>query len=199
MKKCLILIFIILPIITFGGNKPIKREVKDYSFFMMGVEAGASILLGIGSNSGLTTKFKLSGGGLIILRPVDFISLETGFKYHYILSENSFFDIPLLLHFYNKKNQSLILGPNLIYNIVNKETDFSSPLLGATLGFGNNYSGIYFSWYPSYSDFFTNDLLKNGLPSFLFAVSIRFRYMLIFPTMNIRSNQNSYKRRTHYI
>jgi hypothetical protein len=190
-RTILILIFIVSSIICLSQNRYNKNNERDYSVFTLGADVGFSAILAVNTQDELISKFKFHFGGLFILRPVHFLGLESGFKFHYIIGENKFYDIPLLFHFYNKKDNSFIIGPNLIYDYVKHNTDFSSPDIGATLGFGSKHSELTISWYPDYKSLI-NERLKSAI-----ILSIKFKIYMGFGNSTSKNN-NNYRRTNKY-
>jgi hypothetical protein len=145
-------------------NKEFER--REFSTIMAGPEAGGSILFMTMEGQGLTTYFHYRYGGFIVVRPVKKVGLESGFRYNSLIGTEQFYEIPLFLQLYGRENSALIIGPNLIYPDQKKDTDFSSPLTGFTLGAGNPYGTIFLSLFPVRGTYFeekTNFIVSIGI------------------------------------
>lgn len=133
---------------TYSQSFNSMQKNENYARLLIGVNAGASILLTTDYED-LFSSIKYSIGGSLKIRPIKSYGFETGFKFHNILNYGKFYDIPLLLHIYTKNNKAIFIGPNLLYKYNKSATDFSTPMLSGTIGFGNQYGGLYLTVLPN--------------------------------------------------
>lgn len=195
LKKInLLLIILLFSMSCFSQKKNKSSDYLPYSPFSFGIEAGGGILLALNQQSELKTKFKYSIAGLFQVRPVNFLGLETGIRYHNIINDSKFFDVPLIFYLYNKKNQAVLLGPNLIYKYVKGNTDFTSPDLGCTVGVGNQFSEISLSYYPSYNSIIKETFL-NMDASMIIILSVKLKLSIAFIKAVPKGRNMNYRKR----
>lgn len=157
LKITLLLLFIFNVSFCFSENKINYKKSRDYPILMLGPEIAGSIALSMNSEDELLAKLHYSAGGFIKVRPVRFMGLESGFKFHNIVNTQKFYEIPISFYFFGRNNQAFIIGPNLLYKIENGNSNFQKPKVGFTIGGGNQYVAIKFNFYPSYINSFMED------------------------------------------
>ena len=166
IRTILLITLITISFLASGQNRKERNTDRDFPTFLLGPDAGGSIILTHSEASGLKSHFHYRFGAFMHIRPVQSLGLATGFKYNRIVNFADYYELPLMVHFYGKGNGAFFLGPNLIYEANGTDTDFSTPELGFTLGAGSQRGGIYLSYHPAYDALIeqnTNFFLSLGI------------------------------------
>ena len=166
IRTILLITLMSVTLLASGQNKKERNTDRDFPTFLLGPDAGGSIILTHSEEAGLKSHFQYRFGAFMHIRPVHSLGLATGFKYNRIVNLADYYELPLMVHFYGKGNGAFFLGPNLIYEANGSQTDFSTPELGFTLGAGSQRGGIYLSYHPAYDALIeqnTNFFLSLGI------------------------------------
>ena len=166
IRTILLITLISASLLVTGQNRKERNTERDFPTFLLGPDAGGSIILTHSESAGLKSHFHYRFGAFMHIRPVHSLGLATGFKYNRIVNLAEYYELPLMVHFYGKGNGAFFVGPNLIYEANGSQTDFNTPELGFTLGAGSQRGGIYLSYHPAYDALIeqnTNFFLSLGI------------------------------------
>ena len=177
MKNDLIIfhLLIFIPNLVFSQNRKRSKSKIDFPVISIGPQIGGNIFYGGDFNMDAKIHFNYSFGSFIILRPFQSFGMETELNYGKWIGSYSFYEIPALLHIYNRSNLAFKFGPVFNFPNLDKNSNYKDdPQIGVRIGAGTQFTGFYF-------EFSKNPFLENTIndSSFLIGFGLKLRLSLI--------------------
>ncbi len=169
-----VLLFIFCSFQAISSDYSKKKKRKDFPVLVIGPEVGASFIMGFYEEGEMSAYFNYSLGGFLNIRPIKQIGIMSGFKFVSIVNVQKFYELPILFQLYFDETSNITIGPSILYDIHENNTIYKNSKIGFTVGGGGQLGGIFFSYYPYYTE-----LIETQNLNFLIGVGVSIRLGLL--------------------